>query len=97
MVWPASVAPFRAHLLSLGVNEKAEEVYQELSAQGIEVLYDDRDKGAGEKFADADLMGMPYQIIIGKRSLESGKVEIKNRATGHVEEIAFDEIVSHIQ
>lgn len=90
MVWPESVAPFRVHLLSLGVNEKADEIYTLLTESGMEVLYDDRDKGAGEKFAEADLMGMPYQIILGKRSLESGKAEVKNRATGEVQEVAFE-------
>ena len=96
MVWPQSIAPFRAHLLSLGVNEKADEIYNILKTKGIEVLYDDRDKAAGEKFADADLMGMPYQIIVGKRSLESGKVEIKNRVTSEIEEVLFEEIADHI-
>ncbi len=95
IVWPESVAPFQVHLLSLGVNEKAIELYTEMTAQGIAVLYDDRDKGAGEKFADADLMGMPYQVIIGKRSLESGKAEVKNRATGETVEVAFADLVSH--
>ena len=94
IVWPSSVAPFQVHLLSLGVNEKALEIYNQMTARGVEVLYDDRDKGAGEKFADADLMGMPYQVILGKRSLESGKAEVKNRATGETEEVAFDELVS---
>ena len=96
MVWPQSIAPFRAHLLSLGVNEKADEIYNILKTKGIEVLYDDRDKAAGEKFADADLMGMPYQIIVGKRSLESGKVEIKNRVTSEIKEVLFEEIADHI-
>ncbi len=96
MVWPQSVAPFRAHLLSLGVNEKADEIYNILKTKDIVVLYDDRDKAAGEKFADADLMGMPYQIIVGKRSLESGKAEIKNRATGEIKEVPFEEIADHI-
>jgi prolyl-tRNA synthetase len=96
IVWPASVAPFQVHLLSLGVNEKALELYQELSGSGIEVLYDDRDKGAGEKFADADLIGIPEQVIIGKRSLESGMVEIKSRATGETREVAFADLVSSL-
>ncbi len=93
IIWPASVAPYQVHLLSLSVNEKAEEIYQDLKQAGVEVLYDDRDKGAGEKFADADLMGMPYQVILGKRSLESGKAEVKNRQTGEIEEVAFADLV----
>lgn len=95
IVWPASVAPFQVHLLSLGANEKTEEIYNEMTAQGIEVLYDDRDKGAGEKFADADLMGMPYQVIIGKRSLESGKAEVKNRQTSEISEVAFTDLAQY--
>lgn len=95
IVWPESVAPFRVHLLSLGVNEQGEELYQKLKASGIEVLYDDRDKSAGEKLNDADLLGIPYQIIIGKRSLESGKVEVKTRATLETQEVLLEEIVSH--
>jgi prolyl-tRNA synthetase len=96
IVWPASVAPFQVHLLSLGVNEKALELYQELLSAGIEVLYDDRDKGAGEKFADADLIGIPEQVIFGKRSLESGMVEVKNRATGETREVSFTDLVSSL-
>lgn len=94
IVWPESVAPYRVHLLSLGADEKASEIYQDLKQAGVEVLYDDRDKGAGEKFADADLMGMPYQVIVGKRSLESGKAEVKDRKTGEIKEVAFDELVA---
>ncbi len=94
IIWPESVAPYRAHLLSLGVNEKAEEIYENLVQAGIEVLYDDRDKGAGEKFADADLMGMPYQVILGKRSLESGKAELKDRKTGEVKDVPFGDLVT---
>jgi prolyl-tRNA synthetase len=92
IIWPESVAPFRAHLLSLGTNDKSEEIYQILTSMGIDVLYDDRDKGAGEKFADADLIGIPYQVIVGKRSLESGKAEVKNRSTGHLDEVAFEDL-----
>ncbi len=94
IVWPASVAPYQVHLLSLGVDEKANEIYEDLKQAGIDVLYDDRDKGAGEKFADADLMGMPYQVIVGKRSLESGKAEVKGRKTGEVEEVPFADLVT---
>mgnify|MGYP001574960623 FL=1 len=96
IIWPESVAPFQVHLLSLGADEKAEEIYKALTDQSIEVLYDDRDKGAGEKFADADLMGMPYQVIVGKRSLESGKAEVKNRSTGQVDEVAFEELATYL-
>jgi prolyl-tRNA synthetase len=78
-VWPESVAPFRVHLISLGADEQADAAYVELTGAGIEVLYDDRDARAGEKFADSDLLGIPYRVVIGKRSVESGEAEVKKR------------------
>lgn len=95
MVWPESVAPFRAHLISLGADEAAEKLYQQLIAVGIEVLFDDRDASAGEKFADADLMGMPYRITIGRRSLERGVVEVKKRTSDDVEEVKLENVVTY--
>lgn len=79
IVWPKSVAPFKAHLISIGQNSKAEEVYQKLKEEGVEVLYDDRDTSAGEKFKDADLIGLPIQLIVSQKSLEAGGVEVKYR------------------
>jgi prolyl-tRNA synthetase len=95
IIWPESIAPFRVHLLSLDVDEKTEEIYKQLIGAGIEVLYDDRDARAGEKFADSDLIGIPYRIVIGKRSLASGMAEIKKRATGETEEVALEKIVNY--
>jgi len=80
IVWPEAVAPFKVHLLSLGQNEKAEEIYNQLNEQGIEVLYDDRDVNPGEKFADSDLLGIPYRVIVSEKSLNSGGLEIKKRS-----------------
>jgi prolyl-tRNA synthetase len=83
IIWPESVAPFRVHLLRLGnsdqVIENADKLYVELSNAGIEVLYDDRDAGNGEKFAGADLIGIPYRIVVSEKSLTAGGVEIKKR------------------
>ena len=84
IIWPESVSPFKVHLLSLGNDEKitkeADEFYADLLSKGIEVLYDDRkDTSAGEKFADSDLIGIPYRIVVSKRSLEDGGFEIKKR------------------
>lgn len=93
LVWPESVAPFRVHLLSLGTDEKTNEVYETLTKAGIEVLYDDRDMRAGEKFAESDLLGIPYRVVIGKRSIESGKAEVKKRTESDVQEIAFEDLV----
>ncbi|MBX4189297.1 prolyl-tRNA synthetase [Candidatus Parcubacteria bacterium] len=89
IMWPRSVAPFRAHLLTLGEDENiktlGDEVYKTLEAEGVEVLYDDREARAGEKFADADLIGIPTRVIIGSKTLESKMLEVKDRATGEVE------------
>jgi len=79
IIWPESIAPFKVHLMSLSRNEQAEEVYQELTRQGIEVLYDDRDdKTAGEKFADADLIGCPWRLVVSEKT--GDKIEIKRRS-----------------
>lgn len=97
MVWPESVAPFRVHLLSLGQNEQSESIYQTLTSAGIEVLYDDRDMSAGEKFAECDLFGIPYRVVVGKRSVESGMAEVKCRTEDASIEIAFGDILSFFQ
>lgn len=96
LVWPESVAPFRVHLISLGADEKAESIYTELTEAGMEVLYDDRDANAGEKFADSDLIGIPYRVVVGKRGLERGVAEVKKRSTGAVEEVSFENLLSFL-
>lgn len=95
IVWPKSVAPFLVHLLSLSADDQATAIYEELRRAGIDVLYDDRDTSAGEKFAESDLLGIPYQVIIGKRSVESGEAEVKFRATGEVEKIPLQNLVAY--
>lgn len=94
IIWPTSIAPFKVHLLSLKENEAAEKIYNELSAQGIEVLYDDRDLQAGEKFADADLIGCPYRVVVSKKTLESGSVEIKKRSEEKSELVSMENLVT---
>lgn len=79
LVWPENIAPARVHLISLGADEEAEVLYEELQANNVSVLYDDRDVRAGEKFADADLIGIPHRIVVSKKSLEQGGVEYKAR------------------
>lgn len=93
LVWPESVAPFRVHLLSLGTDEKAEEIYRMLSDAGIEVLYDDRNMRAGEKFAESDLLGIPYRVVIGK-SAADGVAEVKKRSAAEAEEFPIRELFS---
>jgi len=85
LIWPESIAPFRVHLLSLGKNDEAEKLYNELTEKGVEVLFDDRDMRPGVKFADADLIGIPYRIVASEKSLEVGGYEIKKRNSDDVE------------
>lgn len=94
LVWPESVAPFRVHLLSLGADEKAEEIYRTLTEAGIETLYDDRDARAGEKFAESDLLGIPYRVVIGRKSLETGMAEVKGRTDEEARSVPIQDIVS---
>ncbi len=84
IVWPAEVAPFAVHLVSLnadkpGVRDAAERLYAELTARGVEALYDDREESPGVKFADADLLGMPLRVTVSPRTLEKDSAELKRR------------------
>ncbi len=93
IIWPDAVAPFKVALINLrqgdaATDAAAESLYGKLSQAGVEVLYDDREERAGAKFADMDLIGLPWQIIIGPRGAKAGVVELKRRATGDREEIA---------
>jgi prolyl-tRNA synthetase len=102
IVWPESVAPFKIHLVSLGdtdeVKNTAEKLYKDLQENNIEVLFDDRtDVTAGEKFADADLLGMPIRIVISKRSIENGGVEIKNRTEKEGRILNLEEVFSFLK
>ncbi|MCA9349790.1 proline--tRNA ligase [Candidatus Saccharibacteria bacterium] len=99
IIWPEVVAPYRYHLISLArsVEEpaytKAEELYQSMTSQGLEVLWDDRlDIRAGEKFADADLIGNPIRLVISAKTLASDQVELKHRDQDRVELVGFDQI-----
>ncbi|MBU1557914.1 prolyl-tRNA synthetase [Patescibacteria group bacterium] len=96
IIWPESVAPFKVHLLSLNQNEKAEEIYNKLNEEGIEVLLDDRDKKPGEKFADSDLIGIPYRIVVSSKSLEAGGVEFKKRNLEESEIISVDDLIGKL-
>jgi prolyl-tRNA synthetase len=91
--WPRSVAPYDVHVVALpGVEAQAEEVAAALDAAGQEVLLDDRELRAGEKFADADLIGIPTRITVGKKTLEDGAVDVRDRATGDERRVAVDDI-----
>ncbi len=97
IVWPEAVAPFAVHLISLNQDEKAEEIYNLLTEQGIEVLFDDRDARAGEKFADSDLIGIPYRVVVSGKSLEKGGVEVKRRNGDNSEIIEIEKLVEILE
>lgn len=99
LMWPTPVAPFHVHLVALGEDmTQAENLYKELTDAGVEVLFDDRPSVmAGEKFADADLLGMPLRIVISKRSLENGGAEIKKRTETESSIVALNEVVAHVK
>ncbi len=97
IIWPANVAPYRVHLLSLGENGAADKIYADLINQGIEVLYDDRDLSAGEKFADFDLIGCPYRVVVSKKTLASESVELKGRAETASSLIKISELPARLE
>ena len=86
IIWPFPIAPFHVHLIPLTQSAQTANVttqlYDDLEAAGLEVLWDDRDERAGVKFNDADLMGAPFQVIVGDKGLAEGVVEVKTRKTG---------------
>jgi len=98
IIWPAQISPFDVHIIEIAGNdsvikEKAEQIYKKLSEK-MKVLYDDRSLRAGEKFTDADLLGIPKQIIVGENCIENNTVEIKDRKTGKAKSVNIDEISS---
>ena len=101
IVWPEAVAPFRVGLVNLKSGDAAcdkacEDIYRRLAARGVEVLYDDRDERAGVKFADMDLIGLPWQCVVGPRGLKAGTVEVKNRKSGAREEMSLDSALARL-
>jgi prolyl-tRNA synthetase len=99
--WPESVAPFTVGLLNLKAGDKraetiAESIYHNLTEKGIEVLYDDRDERAGTKFADMDLIGLPWQLIVGSRTVNEGIVEVKCRRDGKRDELSLEDAIHRI-
>jgi len=101
IIWPDEVAPFRVGLVNLKPGDKdtsvaAEGLYHRLTHAGIEVLYDDVEASAGAKFAQMDLVGMPWQLIVGPKGLAENRVELKRRATGERESLSPDEAVNKL-
>jgi prolyl-tRNA synthetase len=101
IVWPAAIAPFEAVVVvaqqnDAAVAEKGEEVYRGLREAGVDVIIDDRPGRAGMKFSDAELVGIPFRVTIGKRGLESGTAEVTDRATGETVAVPFDQVAKHV-
>jgi len=99
IIWPWPVAPFHVGVVNLkagheGCDALCEKLNDALTQNGLDVLYDDRDERAGTKFSDMDLIGLPWQAVIGPRGAENGEVEVKNRATGEKQVLAFDAAVA---
>jgi len=94
IVWTEITTPFKVHLLSLGADEEAEKIYNQLQQNGVDVLFDDRDKKAGEKFADSDLIGIQYRVVVSKKSVEAGGVEFKKRDFDDSEIISVEDLIT---
>jgi len=101
IIWPASVAPFDVGLINLRVGNDATDaachsLYEQLTAAGMDLLYDDTDNRAGGKFALADLIGLPWQLIVGPRGLANGEVELKQRASGERENMSLEAAINKL-
>lgn len=102
MIWPKTITPFDVHVIELdgdkerAVRQSANEVYLAIRQAGITVLLDDRDLRAGQKFADSDLIGIPTRVVVSKKTLEAGKVEIKDRASGEVAMLTVKQLVAQL-
>ncbi|WP_142847026.1 proline--tRNA ligase [Telmatospirillum sp. J64-1] len=101
IIWPEAVAPFKLGLINLKSGDAAcdsacEDIYRTLSEQGVEVLYDDRNERAGVKFADMDLIGLPWQLVIGPKGLAAGVVELKNRKSGEKQEVSLEAALARL-
>ena len=100
IIWPESIAPFKVHLVEImsknddSIKKKTEELYDFLKSEGVEVLYDDRDISAGKKLGDADLIGIPYRVLVSEKSLKEGGLELKNRKTGETKIITEKELLA---
>jgi prolyl-tRNA synthetase len=101
IIWPESVAPFQVGLINLKAGDgktdaACDDLYGKLRGAGIEVLYDDREGRAGQKFAEMDLIGLPWQLIVGPRGLDNGVIELKNRASGAREELSPESALARL-
>jgi len=101
IIWPITVAPFHVEVVGLAKTEEemaaADEIYQVIHDAGMEVLYDDRKASPGFKFGDADLIGIPLRVTVGKSFFAEGQVEVKSRATGEMVKMPKEELVEYLQ
>ena len=101
IVWPDEVAPFKVGLINMRADDlactaAADDLYAKLGAAGVEVLYDDRDERGGAKFATMDVIGLPWQLVIGPKGLERGVVELKNRRTSEKQELSVESALARV-
>ncbi len=103
VIWRQPISPFDVHIIPLGLNKSAEvgeiadKIYKDMSDSGFEVLYDDRNESPGVKFNDADLIGIPYQIIVGMKNIKNGNIEIKSRDSGERDIVPIDAIADYFK
>jgi prolyl-tRNA synthetase len=102
IVWPAQVAPFEVAVVLISPNDdvavkRAEELYEQLGAAGVDVVLDDRDERPGVKFRDAELVGIPYRVTVGGRGLAKGVVEVTTRESRETAEVPVDEAAEHVR
>lgn len=99
IVWPEGVAPAKVYLVSIGDEglKAADGLYEQLQAAGVSVLYDDRDERPGKKFADAELMGIPYRITVSDKTVEAGKHELTVRATGDTKALTVSDLLATLE
>ena len=101
IIWPEAVAPWRVGLVTMRQDDEAtvaaaDDLYAKLTAAGVEILYDDRDERGGVKLGSMDLIGLPWQVVVGPRGIAAGTVELKHRATGEKEEVSVDSALARL-
>jgi prolyl-tRNA synthetase len=101
IVWPKAVAPFSVYLAAIGESEEvknaANSIYDDLTKAGVEIFYDDRDVRPGEKFADADLIGIPIRLVVSEKTLAGEEVEFKKRTDSNIEMVKLVDIIERIK
>jgi prolyl-tRNA synthetase len=97
IIWPEAVAPFQVHLLALVKDKKTDQIYKNLQKNNIEVLYDDRDKSPGEKFAEADLMGIPIRLVVSQKTIAKDSVELKRRDSQQTELVKLEKLIDQLK